>query len=163
MYKTMIKINTPTKAQDLYELAQEAPYPMAKRALEAIRNGKSEEAVPILEELLDILNDKNVFRLRQYLRELIFRVILWKQLPESEKEGIWLVEIEKYREEIALLLYKNPDLALIFEKKLADATEGALEIAEGYIKNEPIFIPSQEDIFETEHNWEIFKTKSHEK
>jgi Domain of unknown function DUF29 len=159
----MIKINTPTKAQDLYELAQEAPYPMAKRALEAIRNGKSEEAAPILEELLGFIESKHKHFLWKNLYNLIWRVILWKQLPESEKEGIWLVEIEKYREEIALLLYKNPDLALIFEKKLADATEGALEIAEGYIKNEPIFIPSQEDIFETEHNWEIFKTKSHEK
>ncbi len=158
----MIKINTPTKPEDLYELAQEGSCPMAKRALEAIRNNKNEEAVEILEELLGLLNDKNRFRLRQYLRELIFRVILWKQLPESEKEGIWLTEMDKYREEIALLLYKQPELENIFEEKLASASQSALELAETYIKNEPILIPTWEDIFETEHTWEFLKPMHHE-
>ncbi len=159
----MIKINTVEKAQDLYELAQEAPYPMAKRSLEAIKNGNYEEAGQILEELLGFLNDKNSFRLYQYTRELIFRVILWKQLPESEKEGVWLNEINKYREQIALLFYKQPELENIFEEEFETALQGAIEAAEIYIKNEPILIPSMEDIFETEHHWQwYFNRQAHE-
>jgi len=158
----MIKITTPTDPKELYEVAQEYPYPMAKRALEAVKNGKNEEAAQILEELLGFLNDKNYFRLWDYLQELIFRVILWKQLPESEKEGVWLTEIDKYREEIALLLYKQPDLELVFEKRLEKAIHTAKELAQTYIKNEPILIPSREDIFEIEHNWEMFKQENHE-
>jgi len=45
---------------------------------------------------------------------------------------------------------------------LASAIEGAIEIAEVYIKNEPVLIPSREDIFEIEHNWEMFKQENHE-
>ncbi len=152
----MIKINTVEKAQDLYELAQEAPYPMAKRALDALKNGNYEEAGQILEELLQHLGKKNTYRLWDYLQELIFRVILWKQLPENEKEGLWLNEINKYREQIALLLYKQPELETIFEERLDKAISTAKELAETYLENQFIVTPSWEDIFETEHHWEIF-------
>jgi len=158
----MIKINTVHNAQDLYEVAQEAPYPMAKRALEAIKNGKNEEASQILEEMMGYIESKHKHFLWHHLYHLTYKVMLWKQLPESEKEGTWLTDMDKHREEIALLLYKNPDLELVFEQKLASAIEGAIEIAEGYIKNEPVLIPSREDIFEIEHNWEMFKQENHE-
>ena len=153
----MLKINTLQKSEDLLELAQESPYPMAKRALEAIKNGKNEEAAQILEELLGHLNDKNSFRLYQYTRELIYRVILWKQMPENQKEGVWLTEIDKYREEIALLFYKQPELAQIFEDELESAISSAIHLAETYIKNEVILIPSRAEIFEVEFDWQSYE------
>jgi hypothetical protein len=158
----MLKITTPAKAEELYEAAQEYPYPMVKRALAALKNGENKDAEGILEELLGYLRDKNSFRLGQYLRELTFRIILWKQLPETEKDGVWLTEIDKYREEIALLLYKQPDLMDTFEKKLLNACEGATKLAAIHLKNTPVLIPSQEDIFETEHHWEWYFTKKNE-
>ncbi len=95
--------------------------------------------------------------------ELTYRVILWKQLPESEKEGVWLNEIDKYREQIALLLYKKPNLDLVFEENLSQAIEDAMELATIDIKNQEILVPSREDIFETEHHWGwYFKAKEYE-
>jgi len=152
----MLKINTVKTAQYLYELAQEYPYPMAKRALEAIKNGKNEDAAQILEEMMGYIESKHKHFLWHHLYHLTYKVILWKQLPEDEKEGTWLTDMDKHREEIALLLYKNPDLELVFEQKLASAIEDAVDSATTYIKNEPILIPSREDIFETEHHWEWY-------
>jgi len=103
------------------------------------------------------LNDKNSFRLYQYTRELIYRVILWKQMPENQKEGVWLTEIDKYREEIALLFYKQPELELIFEDELESAISSAIHLAETYIKNEVILIPSRAEIFEVEFDWQSYE------
>jgi hypothetical protein len=126
---------------------------MIKRALAALKKGENIAAENILEELLGQILRKHRFFLWQNLHQLIYRVILWKQIPVQERDGVWLSEIEKYREEIALLLYKNTELVPIFEDKFKQAMESALDSARIAIPHQEICPPSREDIFETEHHW----------
>jgi hypothetical protein len=151
--KNMLKITTPAKAEELYEAAQEYPYPMVKRALAALKNGENKDAEGILEELLEQILRKHRFFLWRNLHQLIYRVILWKQIPAQERDGVWLTEIDKFREEIALLLYKNAELLPIFDEKFSRAMETALDSARIDMPNQEILTPSRQDIFETVYDW----------
>jgi hypothetical protein len=150
----MINIKTDDGTESLREVAEEDALPRAKRAKEAILAGNTEEALRILNELTAQLYDDYSFLLWENLRELIFHVLLWKHLPESEKEGTSLTAIRRHREEVLLLLLKAPELYAEFREELLSAFEAALPSVEIFVKNTEILMPSDEELFEKYFQWE---------
>jgi hypothetical protein len=150
--KNMLKITTPTKAEELYEVAQEYPFPMIKRALAALKNGENIAAESILEELLGFIDTEQELKLWQYLRELTELVTLW--LHKSEKDGTWLTRIDKIREKIMLISCQQ---SRFDEKYLREH----IELNRETVKNLVLFempdanftMPSYEDIFIVAHDW----------
>jgi len=157
----MLKIHTVQKSEDLLELAQESPYPMAKRALEAIKNGKNEEAAQILEEHLKNLDTDQELLLWKYITELMELVTLWLYKPE--KEGVWLTRIDKIREEIAIISFQQARFdKKYFQIQVAQRWDFVQELVKIEIPSLDFSLPSFEAIFETEYDWEILKQKKDE-
>jgi hypothetical protein len=148
----MLKITTPAKAEELYEAAQEYPYPMVKRALAALINGENKDAEGILEELLDFINTEQELKLWEYLRELAELVTLW--LHKSEKEGTWLTRIDKIREKIMLIACQQSRFDENYLREQIDLnTEAVKNLVLLEMPDVNFMMPSYEDIFITEHDW----------